>query len=60
VHEWRSNCGSTAVAMVNAFFDSDDVADAYATDDARVRFAEHMLDKFRFLYQDTEDENPKV
>jgi hypothetical protein len=60
VQKWCSHFGCTAVAMVNTFFDSDDVVDTYATDDARVGFAEHMLNKLRFLYQDTEDENPKV
>jgi hypothetical protein len=60
MHEWRSHFGSVAVAMVNAFFDSDNVAAIFATDDARIEFANEMLEDFAFLYEDTAHDDPKA
>jgi hypothetical protein len=43
--------GSAGMAIVNAFFDSDDEFD---TNEARQEFAMHMIEDSRCLYKDTE------
>jgi hypothetical protein len=57
---WRSRFGFTAISVVNAFFESEEVASLFATDDSRQQFAKTMLKDFKFLYSDTKSSNPKA
>jgi hypothetical protein len=54
---WRSVIGSTGLAMVNAFFESND---DLVTDEARQHAAQGGLENLKFLYSDTSSGNPLV
>jgi hypothetical protein len=54
---WRSNFGSTALAVLNSFFASNE---EYEEDEDRKEFARLALEHFAFLYHDTTSDNPKV
>jgi hypothetical protein len=55
---WRSTFGSSAIAILNAFFDTHD---RYRdSDEMRQTFAKHALNKFRFIYRRAKGENSKV
>jgi hypothetical protein len=54
---WRSRIGSTAIAIINSFFDS---AGAFETDESRREFARNALEKFDFIYDDATSSNRKV
>jgi len=51
IYEYRSGFGSTAIALVQAFFESDKTGQ-YDTDEQRQEFAGDMLDDLQFLYAD--------
>jgi hypothetical protein len=57
VYEWRASFGSAALSMINQFFDSHGL---FKTNESRKLFADHELDNLRFLFSDSESENPKV
>jgi hypothetical protein len=57
---WRSRIGFAAISVVNAFFESEEVASLFTTDDSRQQFAKTMLKDFKFLYSDTKSSNPKA
>jgi len=54
---WCSHIGSTAIAILNLFFDS---ADVFKTDESWWEFAQNALKKFDFLYDNTTSSNCKV
>jgi hypothetical protein len=55
---WRSAIGSTGIAVVLAFCDSQE--DLESSDEERVEFANYYLKDLRFLYKDADDDNKKV
>ena len=57
---WRCRFGPIAISVVNAFFESKEVASFFTTDDSRQQFAKTMLKDFRFLYSDTKSSNPEA
>jgi hypothetical protein len=57
---WRSHFGSTAISILNAFFDSEDIAEDFTTNESHQVFAQNTLKNFAFLYSDTALANPKV
>jgi hypothetical protein len=54
---WRSRMGSTAIAVVNSFFDSNEI---FESDEGRKEFAESGLKTLSFLYEDTTSADQKV
>jgi hypothetical protein len=56
---WRSHIGSTAISVINAFFDSVDVAEEFTTNESRQEFAQNGLENFAFLYSDAASPNPR-
>ena len=60
--EWHSSFGSTATAVICAFFDDGKNAKKYATDDARAEFAEYQIggNLYRFIYKTADGNERKV
>jgi hypothetical protein len=54
---WRSAIGSTGIAVVNTFFESND---ELTTDEERKDFAKEGLKDLKFLYSNTDSEDPTV
>ena len=54
---WRSPIGSSAIAMINSFFNS---ADLFEAEERWCEFAKDTLDMFQFFYCDTITSNHKV
>lgn len=54
---WRSVIGSTAIAIVNAFFESN--KDLESDEDCKA-FAADGLNDLKFLYANTESDDPRV
>jgi hypothetical protein len=54
---WRNIIGSTGIAVVMGFFDS---RPEYQTDKQRIKFANFYHEGYRFLYEDSENEEKKV
>ena len=54
---WRSPIGSSAIAVINSFFNS---ADLFEAEERRCEFAKDALDTFQFFYCDTTSSNCKV
>jgi hypothetical protein len=54
---WRSVIGSTAIAIVNTFFESN--KDLESDEDCRA-FAAEGLNDLKFLYSNTESDDPRV
>jgi len=59
VYEWRAAFGSTALAMVNNFFDSDKEG-RYDTDERRQEYASAALHGYAFIYSKAEGDDPSV
>jgi hypothetical protein len=57
---WCSHFGSTAISILNTFFDSEDIAEEFTTNESHQAFAQNVLENFAFLYSDTALANPKV
>jgi hypothetical protein len=55
---WRSVLGSSAIAIVNSFFESS--ADHANSNEMRQDFARHQLDLFRFTYRKANGKDKKV
>lgn len=55
---WRTPIGSAGIAVVMAFCDSEE--SLANSDENRVEFANYLLEKFRFMYEDSEDDNKEV
>jgi len=47
---WHSPIGSSAIAVVNSFFNS---VELFKTEERRREFAKNALDTFQFIYRDT-------
>jgi hypothetical protein len=61
IYEWRSGFGSSAICIVNAFFESDGhEEEMFDTNTARASFSEFMLDKLRFTYSKAAGDDQKV
>lgn len=58
VCEWHSGFGSTALAMVNAFFKAD--PKSFSTDESCEVFARSLLDEFTFLFGTVKQTKNKV
>ena len=56
--EWCGSFGSTAIAIVNAFFDNND--NYHDSNDMRQVFATHMLEKLWFVYCQAKGNDAKV
>ena len=55
---WRSSIGSSAISVLNAYFDrKENLKDS---DEARVETAEYALDKLRFCYKKAESDDEEV
>jgi hypothetical protein len=54
---WRSPIGSSAIAVVNSFFNS---VDLFKAEERRREFAKNALDTFQFIYRDTTSSNRGV
>lgn len=50
---WRVIIGDTGLSSLKAFFDAREI---YNSNEERQRFAKHSLERFRFLYRDSEGE----
>jgi hypothetical protein len=57
VYEWRGAFGSTAISVLNSFFDS---VQGYETDEDRVEFATNQLTNLSFLYLEAEGDDRAV
>jgi hypothetical protein len=55
---WRNVIGSTGIAVLMAFFDSQE--ELQDSDEERVEFAEHHLKDLRFLYKTSVGDDKKV
>jgi hypothetical protein len=54
---WRSVLGSTGVAVVNAFFEA---KEDLTTDEERKNFAKDGLKDLKFLYSNTDADDPQA
>ena len=59
VYEWRAAFGSTALAVVNNFFDSDKEG-RYDTDELRQEYASAALHGHAFIYSKAEGDDSSV
>ena len=57
IDRFHSIFGSNALVALNRFFSSSEL---YATDDARVEYADHMLWNMRFVYLRAKKDDPDV
>lgn len=55
---WRSVMGSSAMAIVNAFFNATD--EYRNSDKMRQEFADASLDQFRFIYRSAKGKDRRV
>jgi hypothetical protein len=57
---WHSRIGSTAIAVLTAFFESEANAHLFKSNESRQEFAKKALKDGAFLYSDTKSSNPEV
>ena len=55
---WRNVIGSTAIVVLMAFLDSQE--DLQDSDEEHQEFCKYYLNRLRFLYEDSENEDKKV
>jgi hypothetical protein len=60
ITEWRSTFGSTAIAVVSAFFDNEKHAERFSTNESRSALATNQLQYYRFIFAEAEGNDPKV
>jgi hypothetical protein len=60
LYEWRASFGSTAMCIINAFFESNMHDDDFTTNDDRMAFSQYMLKNLRFLYLTADGDDLKV
>jgi hypothetical protein len=60
IYEWRASFGSSAICILNAFFECDEHKEEFITNNLCIDFSKYMLKDLRFLYSTADGDDRPV